>query len=283
MLRILRGDVRHVVIVDNGSRELDEGALRAAHDSVTIQRLPENRGIAAAQNEGIGVARRLNAEFVLFLDQDSTPQAEMVKALLESFRRLEVSGARVGCIGPRTRAPGDSEISPFRRLGWWRVRRVPCSEPAAIVECDVLISSGMLTRMAALERIGGMEDALFIDSVDSEWCFRARAQGFGVFGACAALLEHRLGERQIRVWLGHWLHLPRHRPFRYYYIFRNTVLMVGRDYVPLKWFILQFKVLAVLFLFFGVSSIGRSAEVRMMLKGLVHGMRRITGKLDEAG
>ena len=274
--------MRHVVVVDNGSDDIDERAIAAAHPSVTLRRLAENKGIAAAQNEGVELARRFSPEFVLFLDQDSAPHAEMVPALLEAFRRLEDGGVRVACVGPRTFFPGSSEVSEFNRLGWRRMRRIPCPEPTSIVECDGLISSGMLVRMEVLDVIGGMEEGLFIDCVDTEWCFRARARGFRVFGACGALLEHRLGERQIGIWLGHWLRLPRHRPFRYYYMFRNTLLLVGRDYIPLKWFVLQFKFLAAFLLIFGVSSIGRSPELRMMLKGLVHGMRRITGKLDEA-
>ena len=61
-----------------------------------------------------------------------------------------------------------------------------------------------------------MEEALFIDQVDTEWCLRARSMGYRVFGACGAILEHRLGEAYYRIWFGRWRQLPRHKPFRYY-------------------------------------------------------------------
>ena len=282
ILQALKDEVAHVVVVDNNSADLDEQRLRAAHASVTIKRLDANQGIAAAQNEGINLARRAGAAFVLLLDQDSMPQPGMVSALLRADQRLAIQGHRVGCIGPRTYFPGTAELSAFARLGWFRIRQAPCVDRMTAVECDMLISSGMLISMEVLEKVGGMEEGLFIDSVDTEWCFRAMAHGYRIFGACGAVLEHSLGDRGIRIWLGRWRRLPRHRPFRYYYAFRNTLLLLGRRYVPLKWTVLQLERLVVLFLVYGLPSLGRSGELGMMLKGLLDGMRGVTGALERA-
>jgi rhamnosyltransferase len=73
--------------------------------------------------------------------------------------------------------------------------------------------------------------------------------------------------------------LPRHRPFRYYYAFRNTLLLLGRPYVPVKWSVLQLERLVVLFLIYGLPSLGRSGDLGMMLKGLRDGLRGVTGAL----
>jgi 2-polyprenyl-3-methyl-5-hydroxy-6-metoxy-1,4-benzoquinol methylase len=91
-------------------------------------------------------------------------------------------------------------------------------------------------------------------------------------------MEHRLGEAHSRIWLGRWRHLPRHRPFRYYYIFRNSLLLFRREYASLKWIWFQAQCLGALFLRYGLF--GRDGELRMMLKGAAHGLRRVTGKLD---
>ena len=280
ILQALKDDVPRVVIVDNNSPNLDEPRLRAAHPRVTIERLPANRGIAAAQNAGIELARLAGAAFVLFLDQDSMPQRGMVSTLLAATERLARTGHRVGCIGPRTYFPGAKDLAAFGRLTWFGVRQQSCADSNFVVECDMLVSSGMLIPMAVLDTVGGMEDALFIDSVDTEWCFRAMTHGYRIFGACGATLEHRLGERALRIWLGRWRRLPRHRPFRYYYMFRNTFLLVGRRYVPLKWTLLQLERLAALFLVYGLLT-GGSGELRMMLKGLRDGLRGRTGALPQ--
>jgi rhamnosyltransferase len=266
--------------VDNGSTNIDERAFLGACPSVVIRKLGTNKGIATAQNEGISVARQMAGRYVLFLDQDSVPQKGMVPRLLAALQRLEASGCKVACVGPRLKLPGGSALSTFFRLGWLGSRRQSCRNDRAAVECDFLLSSGSLVPLEIIDKIGGMEDALFIDQVDTEWCLRARSMGYRVFGVCGAILEHRLGEASSRLWLGRWRQLPRHKPFRYYYIFRNSVLLFRREYVSPKWIWFQLQWLAVLFLRYGIFTRKRSGELGMMLKGTMDGMRRITGKLE---
>jgi rhamnosyltransferase len=150
----------------------------------------------------------------------------------------------------------------------------------ALIECDVLVASGMLIPLRVIETIGDMEEGLFIDQVDTEWCLRARSKGYSVFGACGAILEHRLGETAPRVWTGRWRRLPRHKPFRYYYIFRNTIMVSRRPYVSAKWVLFNLRCLAVLFVAYGLFPTRRMGELPMMIKGAVHGIRGVTGKLD---
>ena len=282
LLTALRDEVAGLIIVDNGSANIDEKALLHMYPALVIRKLGTNKGIAAAQNEGISIARQMTGKYVLFLDQDSLPQDGMVSGLRQTLNRLQANGQKVACVGPRVRLPGSSTLSVFFRLGWLGVRREPCSHRTAAVECDFLLSSGSLVPLEVIESIGGMEEGLFIDQVDTEWCLRARAKGYGVFGACGAILEHRLGEAFSRIWFGRWRHFPRHKPFRYYYIFRNSLLLFTRKYIPRKWILFQLQWLAVLFLRYGIFSGNRSGELGMMLKGAVHGMRRITGKLEAA-
>jgi len=76
------------------------------------------------------------------------------------------------------------------------------------MECDFLLSSGSLVPLDVIDKVGGMEEELFIDQVDTEWCLRARSMGYRVFGAFGAILEHRLGEAHARAWFDRWPHLP---------------------------------------------------------------------------
>jgi rhamnosyltransferase len=280
VLSALRGSVNAIVLVDNASAELDEARLREAYPSLIVKRLESNKGIAAAQNEGIALARHMKCRYVLFLDQDSLPQPGMVPALCRTLEALQAAGQQVACVGPRVRLPGSPTLSGFHRLGWLGLRSQPCPDDNVAVECDFLLSSGSLVPLEVIDRVGGMEEALFIDQVDTEWCLRARSMGYRVFGACGAILEHRLGEAYYRIWFGRWRHLPRHKPFRYYYIFRNSLLLLGRHYVPSKWVWFQLQWLGALFLRYGIFS--RDGKLGMMLKGTVHGMRRMTGKLEAA-
>lgn len=278
-LAALAGQVGGVVIVDNGSKRLDEARIGATYSSLVVNKLGANKGIGAAQNEGIALARQLGYEYVLLLDQDSVPQKGMVECLRAVLERLREEGHNVGCVGPRVRLPDSDVLSRFARIGWLTLHHGACGDASSAVECDILISSGTLIPLAVLEEVGAMEEDLFIDQVDTEWCLRARSKGYRIFGACGAILEHSLGETASRFWIGRWRRLPRHKPFRYYYIFRNTILLSRRDYASLKWILFNARWLAALFLLYGVFTRKRAGELGMMVKGMLHGIRGVTGKL----
>ena len=97
----------------------------------------------------------------------------------------------------------------------------------------MLISSGTLVSIDAFDKIGRFDETLFIDNVDLEWCCRARARGFLLFGVCDAQLDHRLGDQRRVVF--DRLVLVVHSPLRMYYQTRNRILLYRRGYMPLKW------------------------------------------------
>ena len=69
---------------------------------------------------------------------------------------------------------------------------------------------------------------MFIDSVDFEYCYRMRKNGFGVIQVSEVQLLHQLGESEKHHFLFWTVQVNGHSAFRKYYIARNTV------YYPLK-------------------------------------------------
>ncbi|MFP3480127.1 glycosyltransferase family 2 protein, partial [Burkholderia sp. SIMBA_057] len=78
-----------------------------------------------------------------------------------------------------------------------------------------------------------MNESFFIDHVDTEWCLRANAAGYALFGVCAARLDHELGDRIVRLWAIRWRAVPVHSPVRMYYMFRNTIRLLAAT--PMCW------------------------------------------------
>jgi rhamnosyltransferase len=272
----LTKSIANTVVVDNGSTD-DLAPLVVQYPALRLEKLHENKGIATAQNHGIRAARHLGATHVLFLDQDSIPDAEMVPRLLRALQELQDGGVKVGCVGPEIRHSQDGPSARFASLGRPKVRG---KDPAAddVLECLFVISSGSLVPMPVLEDVGNMEDTLFIDVVDEEWCLRARGKGYRIFGVRGAGLNHRLGDSARMIWLGRARRAPRHKPFRYYYIFRNTIAVAGRKYTPLRWVVFRLALLVKLFLFYGIFASPRGGELSAMAKGIFHGLRGVTGK-----
>lgn len=74
-----------------------------------------------------------------------------------------------------------------------------------------------------------MDESLFIDYVDTEWCLRAIAKGYKVYAATSAKMSHAIGDKAIKVLA--W-HVPVHSAFRRYYRLRNGLLLARMKHIP---------------------------------------------------
>lgn len=280
LLRATLPQVEQLVIVDNGS-SLPVSALASLAASVELLSLESNEGLAAAQNLGIRRALDRGADHVLLLDQDSVPESGMVKELIRVSRELTDSGVKVGAVGPRyTGLADDEEPSRFVRFGRLGFSARAPAPGAASTECDFLIASGSLIPAESLRVVGLMEAGLFIDHVDTEWCLRAAAKGYRLFGATGALMRHGLGERTTKLWFLRRRKVAQHSPFRYYYMFRNSLLLMRRSYAPRAWKRCDRTRLLQVMVFFGLLRGPRLRNLGMMLRGIRDGLRGVQGPMQ---
>lgn len=282
VLAVLVPQVDRVVLVDNAT---PGSALRDActrYASLSFITLPENLGLAAALNTGIARARSLpGASRVLLLDQDSVPDPGMVAALAAALDRTTSSGP-VAAVGPCYRDARENADAPFVAIRFPFNRKLRCRAPGDVVRCDFVITSGCLIPLAVLDAVGPMDAALFIDNVDLDWCFRATAAGFAVYGVCAARLRHHLGQSRHRV-----PGMPRgivvHPPRRLFYMMRNRVLLYRRAHTPRRWIAQDLPRLALKLLLFSVWVPPRRTNLRCMLAGLRAGIAGRTAPPPDDG
>jgi rhamnosyltransferase len=282
-LKILLSQAQTIVVVDNGSLFNIDAILHnlgtEKYNRIRLLALMDNYGLGRAYNAGISIARSLNATFILLMDHDSIPESDMLRKLHAAFINLENQEKPVCAVGPRYQDRVTRRLSQFVRINPLRLAQSCCDSGVEYVRTDFLISSGSLISIQSLNQIGGMDEDLFIDHVDTEWCFRAGSKGFEIYGICDAVMLHSLGDRQTRIWWGRWRNIPFHQPFRYYYIFRNSILLWQRPYMPTAWKRVDKLRVLYLLLFFTTFSPNRIANFRMMMKGLRDGFNKRTGKL----
>jgi len=287
LLQRIVPQVDAVLLVDNGSSATIRPALAAALKTLPSVRslmLEDNVGVGAGHNRGIAAALKEGFGFVVILDQDSTPAADMIAELRRGYETAARDGRRVAAVGPLFVQKFTGEQAPFIRLGLLRFRKVPCrSAVSGLVRADFLISSGSLIPAAAFREVGLMREDLFIDQVDTEWFLRARGQGWRMYGVCAAKMEHALGDKTLRVWLGRWKEIPLHSPLRHYYSFRNSTFLYLRSRFPLRWKLADGYRLAGMLLTFTIMLPDRWAHLRMMLRGAWHGVLGRLGRYDPIG
>ncbi len=292
LLAALQDQVGTVIVVDNASSSDVAAALVApatagAAHSVLV-RNDGNLGIAAAQNIGIERALAMSTcRYILLLDDDSVPAADMVRCLRDAMRR-DCAGMPIAAVGPitvdlRTGRMADFWLDRLGRRRHWRESRIdPAVGADGVLDVGFLISSGSLIPTPALRAIGGMRANYFIDHVDTEWCLRARRAGYRLLQVPGARLEHRLGEAMHRIWFLRAWDVAYHVPLRDYYLFRNTVLMLRDSAAPPRLAasqVVRLMRFALYYLFMGDL---RWRRLRSMTLGLAHGLRRISGRLDAA-
>lgn len=281
LLETILPQVAALVVVDNGSDEqhlslIRSWSLTGLPEVFSLIETGENLGIAAAQNIGVAWGREHACSHVLFLDQDSIPAADMVKTLQEALVDLSSRSVSVAAVGPRLVDRRTKRSSPFVTFNWFGVTRNTCtSDPDAFRQTDFLVSSGMLVPILVLDQVGLPEEALFVDNVDMEWCFRARSMGFLLYGVCSAVMSHTVGDQIFRIGPRA---LHRHSPIRQYYIMRNRLLLYRRSYTPFGW-IVQDAVRALFkLLVFSLIFAPRWQNIRMMCRGI---WDACTGKVGE--
>lgn len=148
-----------VVVVDDGSPtpiEMDAGAPR-----VTIVRLENNQGAAAARNAGVAAAK---AQWIALLDSDDVWPALSLRPRLDAARGAGDAGRTIW-------AAGFVDVWPNGRRG--AVRRPKPSARATdfAAGCWSCPGSTALLSRAAWERSGGQDPALR-RLEDYEWLFR---------------------------------------------------------------------------------------------------------------
>lgn len=272
MLHRLLPQVGALVLVDNASGDPAIAELCARDPRITSMPQEINLGLAAAFNRGIAWARAHDFEYVLLMDQDSLPADAMVAELLRASAEL-AQHESIAAVGPRFRDEHERRDAPFVRIRFPFNRKLHCGAGCSErVRCDFLISSGTLIPLEALETIGGMDESLFIDNVDMDWCFRARAKGFALYGVCAARMEHRLGDARRRL-----PGAPRgvivHAPQRLFFIMRNRLLLYRRASTPAAWVAQDVPRVLVKLLLFSILIGPRRRNLRAMLAGLRAGLQ----------
>lgn len=268
--------VGHVVVFDNGSRALDVADLLESRARVSVMPSPLNIGLGAALNRACERAGDMGFGYVLLMDQDSVLADGMVRTLGAALVELQQADD-VAAVGPQFRDSRSGDLAPFVRFGFPFNPKLR-GGAGQRVSCDFLITSGSLIPMTALRRIGPMDEALFIDNIDMDWCFRAKGAGFSLHGICDAQMAHSIGEELLASRVKQDGVIV-HKPFRLYFIMRNRVLLYRRRYTPLVWIAQDLPRLVLKFIGNALFLPARRQRLVFMCKGLRDGLLGRSGGL----
>ncbi len=221
----------------------------------------ENKGLAYAQNQGIDIAIKEGADFVILFDQDSLPPFDFKEHLMCIYEEVSVD-EKVALVGPAiiNAYEGVSQFGSgivINTMGG--IHRFPLKRITKVSYC---IASGSLIPIPVLLDVGKIEEKLFIDALDLEWCLRAKKMGFSIIQTNTTSLSHYLGN-------GLKDRVLSHSPFREYFIVRNNIWLIKQSYIPLGYRLR--KCLSVIYRLLISLINGRSHYLKKQLNGIKDG------------
>ncbi|MEJ7674744.1 MAG: hypothetical protein WKF59_19120 [Chitinophagaceae bacterium] len=143
------------------------------------------------------------------MDQDTSFSEEAIKNYLLCFENFQGKD-KVACFGTNFKKEKVTSIATFQSKNVHR-----------------LITSGMLLNLSLYEKIGGFDEALFIDLVDNEYCIAAKKLGYSLIEFSHIYITHNLGKQVYRSSIKSLFLIKKkkniHTPLRCYYMYRNML------------------------------------------------------------
>lgn len=193
----------YLFIWENTPKEKSRvAAFFKGQEKIIIRTTGDNEGIAKDLNTITQWAIEHGYEYVLTMDQDSAFQPGDFPKYLDIVSQNDQNN-----IGLWTPAYKNTGLK-------------------SLLEKEITMTSGSIVKTSIIKVCGFFSEELFIDLVDSEYCFRIRKNGYRIIQASPIVLKHQLGYKKVNKW---GIVTINYSALRTYYIVRNWFL-VYRQY-----------------------------------------------------
>ncbi|HEY9845737.1 MAG TPA: glycosyltransferase family 2 protein [Candidatus Caenarcaniphilales bacterium] len=265
-------------IVDNSKTQLFE----QLDHSTFILHCPANVGVAQGLVLALDWATAQGYDFLWAFDQDSRPDSNCLKILLETYQKLSQDNYQIGIIAPAPIDLGTNQV--LRGAVFEQDHFLPCRFVSQVYpyECDAPITSGSLISITAAKTISPPRADLFIDGVDFDYGLRLKHKGLHNLIVPKAIMYHSLGNPVKAKFLQQEVFIQRYSALRHYYICRNYTYLATR--YAQRWYrltsclrrIKHLCSLIGLIVLFDPES--KALKVWASLIGTVHGLQGKLGK-----
>ncbi len=183
-----------IIIVDNGSTDGTQDAVKSRCPEIRYQRFNTNRGVAAGRNTGLRLASGRN---LMILDNDTVASADAILAL----SAILDNDRTIGLVAPKLVDADGAVQSSFRsfpgviaKLGnllrGKRASGLARTVPDSPVEPFYVIGAAQMFPREVYEATGGLDEKIFYGPEDADFCMAVRAQGRRVVYDPSVTIRH---------------------------------------------------------------------------------------------
>ena len=211
-----------VIVVDNASKEDEASIILERHPQVKIIRSNKNLGFAGGNNLGIKEAK---GKYILLINNDTYFKEFNIEPLI---KRLE-SSDKIGIVCPKLRFAWGS--NPLQFTGYTSLSPITVRNHAiGFGEEDhgqyetahptpYAHGAAMLIKREAIDQVGLMPECYFLYYEELDWSMMFTRAGYEIWYDPACTVYHKESQTT-----------GQNSPLRTYYITRNRLLLVMRNY-----------------------------------------------------
>ncbi len=211
-----------VIVVDNASKEDEASIIAERNPQVKIIRSPRNLGFAGGNNLGIKEAK---GKYILLINNDTFFKDFNIAPLIE---RLE-SSDKIGIVCPKLRFAWGN--NPIQFAGYTPLSPITVRNQAIGFEekdkgqyetahpTPYAHGAAMLIKREAINKVGLMPECFFLYYEEIDWSMMFTRAGYEIWYDPACTVYHKESQTT-----------GQNSPLRTYYITRNRLLLVKRNY-----------------------------------------------------
>lgn len=185
---------KKIVVVDNGSTDNSLDQLQKYADEIDVIKNSKNLGFAGGNNQGIKVALRQQAAYVMLINNDTIVASDMLTYLVQAME----TDSTLGMTGPSIYywdTPNDLWFSgmkfPFKIYFIGRHLLVHNTQQEKVV-VEFISGCGMLIRSKALMSVGLLSEDYFMYYEDLDFCLRFQKVGLKLAYIPMAKMWHKV-------------------------------------------------------------------------------------------
>ena len=219
---ILFNNDLEVIVVDNASEKDEASIVSEKYPQVKVIRSSQNLGFAGGNNLGIKASK---GEYILLINNDTYFKEYNIDALI---KRLEASD-RIGMVCPKLRFSWGN--NPIQFAGYTPLSNITVrNQSIGFGEEDrgqydtahptpYAHGAAMLIKREAIDKVGLMPECYFLYYEELDWSMMFTRAGFEIWYDPACTVYHKESQAT-----------GKNSPLRTYYIVRNRLLLVKRNW-----------------------------------------------------
>jgi GT2 family glycosyltransferase len=220
-----------VVLVDNGSVDGSPDRLAQDFPQIRVFKNGKNLGFTGGNNVGLRDALARGTDYLLLLNNDTIVAPNFLNELMRVTEREPAAGLANPKILYCEPADRIWYAGGAYKRGWsfakhFGVRRIDKGQYDQAREVTFVTGCALLVKAAIAEKIGILDDTLFLGFEDLDWCVRARDAGFKAYYVPSAVIWHKEGY-DTKKNLG--------KPVKDFYYVRNSILMARKHFRLWHW------------------------------------------------